>query len=82
MPRIIPTTGLVGAVLLTTSFVASLFGAREQVSNPAMLMALPIAAWEFTIGVWMIVKGFPTTSPDLGETAVPAPAPTLGGIAV
>ncbi|MGZ4691126.1 MAG: DUF4386 family protein [Acidimicrobiia bacterium] len=82
MPRIIPTIGLVGAVLLTTSFVASLFGAREQVSNPAMLMALPIAAWEFTIGVWMIVKGFRTTSPDLDETAVPAPAPTLAGIAV
>jgi hypothetical protein len=58
VPRIIPTIGLVGAPLLLLSFVATLFGAWEQVSVPAMLMTLPIAAWEFSVGVYMAVKGF------------------------
>jgi hypothetical protein len=58
VPRIIPTIGLIGAPLLAMSFVASLFGAWEQVSSTAMLFALPIAVWELTIGVYMIVKGF------------------------
>ena len=58
VPRIIPTMGLVGGPLLAISFVASLFGAWDQTSSTAMLFALPIAAWEFTIGVYMIVKGF------------------------
>jgi hypothetical protein len=58
VPRIIPTIGLVGAPILAASFVAMLFGAYEQVSPVAGLTAFPIAAWELTIGVWMIVKGF------------------------
>jgi hypothetical protein len=58
VPRIIPTVGLIGAPLLFVSFLATLFGAYEQVSSPAMLMALPIAAWEFSLGVWMAFKGF------------------------
>jgi NADH:ubiquinone oxidoreductase subunit K len=65
VPRIIPTIGLVGAPLLTVSFLATLFGAWSQTSSTAMVFALPIAAWEFTIGVSMIVRGF--RSPDLGE---------------
>lgn len=60
VPRAIPAIGFVGAVLLAGSFVAVMFGAYEQVSTPAMFAALPIAAWELTIGVWMIVKGFRT----------------------
>lgn len=73
VPRIIPAIGLVGAVVLATSFVAVLFGAYEQVSTVAMFTALPIAAWEFTIGVWMIVKGFRTDA-AAGAAGVPARA--------
>jgi hypothetical protein len=58
VPRIIPTIGLIGAPLLLASSTATLFGAFEQVSRPAMLGALPIATWEFSVGVYMIVKGF------------------------
>jgi hypothetical protein len=58
VPRIIPTLGLIGAPLLLISSTASLFGAWEQVSANAMLMALPIATWEFSLGVYMTVKGF------------------------
>jgi Domain of unknown function (DUF4386) len=58
VPRIIPTIGLVGAPLLLASFAATLFGAFDQVSGPALLFALPIAIWEFSLGVWLTVKGF------------------------
>ena len=63
VPRIIPMVGLVGAPLLLLSSVVTAFGGWEQTSNTAMLFALPIAAWEFTIGVWMMVKGFSSRTP-------------------
>lgn len=58
VPRIIPATGLIGAPLLLTASIAVLFGHNEQVSTWSALATLPIAAWELSIGVWMIVKGF------------------------
>lgn len=58
VPRIIPLAGLAGAPLLLASSLATLFGVHEQTSGTALLAALPIAAWELAIGVWMIAKGF------------------------
>ncbi len=73
VPRWIPTVGLIGAPLLLASSTASLFGAWEQVSSPALLMALPIATWEFSVGVYMTVKGF-RTPPATGADADVVPA--------
>lgn len=64
IPRWIPTLGLIGAPLLFVSFVATLFGAWDQVSGPALLLALPIAAWELSFGVYMTVKGFRPSADD------------------
>ena len=58
IPRWIPTLGLVGAPLLLASSAATLFGAWEQISTPAALLAMPIAAWELSFGVCMAVSGF------------------------
>jgi hypothetical protein len=58
IPRVIPTVGLIGAPLLLASSTASLFGAWDQVSGTAVVMALPIAAWELSFGIYMTVKGF------------------------
>jgi hypothetical protein len=58
VPRIIPTIGLVGAPLLLTSSMVTMFGGWEQVSSPALAMALPIGLWELAVGVYMTVKGF------------------------
>jgi hypothetical protein len=71
VPRLIPTIGLVGAPILLASDAATLFGAWDQVSGPAMLFALPIAAWEFSLGVWLTVKGF--RRPETSGDATPAP---------
>jgi len=64
VPRIIPTIGLIGAPILFASSMATLFGAYDQVSTSAFFGALPIATWEFSVGVWMAFKGF-RPSPDL-----------------
>jgi len=64
VPRIIPATGLIGAPLLLAAAIAVLFGHNDQVSTWSFVATLPIAAWEFSIGIWMIVKGF---RPDAAE---------------
>jgi hypothetical protein len=76
VPRIIPAIGLVGAPILLASGMATLFGAYDQVSSWALIAALPIATWEFSVGVWMTVKGFRTVS---GPEAVAGHAPSLQG---
>ena len=47
--------------------------AGSRFPPPRLLMALPIAAWEFSVGVYMIVKGFRTPATDRADaTIVPA----------
>jgi hypothetical protein len=58
VPRIIPLLGMIGAPMLAASSIATLFGAFDQVSTAAFFLALPIAVWEFSLGVYMTVKGF------------------------
>lgn len=60
VPRWMPTLGLIGAPLLIVSSTGTLFGGWEQVSGAGLAMALPIAVWEFSVGVYMTVKGFRT----------------------
>lgn len=62
LPRWIPTLGLIGAPLLLVSCTATLFGAWDQISGPATLLALPVAIWEFSFGVYMTFKGFKATA--------------------
>ncbi|WP_309126282.1 DUF4386 domain-containing protein [Kocuria sp.] len=63
VPRILPVLGFIGAPLLIASATATMFGLWEQVSVPAGLAALPIALWEFSLGLWLVLKGF-TPSPS------------------
>ena len=58
VPRILPVVGFIGAVLLVASFIAILFGLWGQMSTQAAVAALPIALWEFSLGIWLVVKGF------------------------
>jgi hypothetical protein len=61
VPRIIPALGLIGAPLLFVASTMTFFGAGEQVTAVAGLAVLPIAAWEFSVGVYMVAKGFRPT---------------------
>lgn len=61
VPRIIPLIGLIGAPLLLASALGTILGLNDQVSLLSGVAALPIACWEFGIGVWLIFKGFAPT---------------------
>ena len=61
--------GLVGAPLLFASVTATIFGVFDQVSPVAAIAALPIALWEFSLGVWLVVKGFRPSPITAGMTA-------------
>jgi uncharacterized protein DUF4386 len=72
VPRILPIIAFVGAPLLLASDIAVFFGAYAQVSPLAALAALPIAAFEFSLGIWLVVKGFkPTPLTSIGAPSAP-----------
>jgi Domain of unknown function (DUF4386) len=69
VPRIIPLVGLIGAPLLLASDTAVMFGLWEQFSLPAGIATLPVALWEFSLGVYLVVKGFKPSPITAGMTA-------------
>lgn len=58
VPRIMPLLGLIGAPLLLASSTATLFGVNEQVSVFSFITTLPIAVWELSLGIYLVVRGF------------------------
>ena len=58
VPRILPIMGLVGVPLLLASDLAVFFGLYDRMAPIAAIAALPIAAWELSLGVYLTVKGF------------------------
>ena len=58
VPRVLPLLGLIGAPLLVAADLAVLFDLIGRTSTPALVTALPIALWEFSLGVWLVVRGF------------------------
>ncbi len=61
VPRILPIIAFIGAPLLLASDIAVFFGAYSQVSPIAVFAALPVAVFELSLGIWLIVKGFKPT---------------------
>ena len=60
VPRGLAVIGMVGAPLLVAGYLAILFGRIDQHGAMAGLSALLVAVFEFSLGVWLIVKGFDT----------------------
>jgi hypothetical protein len=58
VPRVLPLLGFTGATLLVAGDVAVLFGLIGQHAPSTGLLAIPIAVWEFSLGVYLVVKGF------------------------
>jgi hypothetical protein len=50
--------GFIGAPLLVAFDAAVLFGLVDRVSALPAIAAIPIALWEFSLGVYLVVKGF------------------------
>ena len=71
VPRPIAILGLVGGSLIFASGTAALFGAYADVSTLGVAAAMPVLAWELSVALWMIIKGFRTVTPAPLSTPVP-----------
>jgi hypothetical protein len=57
VPRIIPIVGLIGAPILLAITISTVLGLTEQ-GSVVLVAAVPIAAWELSVGTYMAVIGF------------------------
>jgi hypothetical protein len=60
--------GLIGGPLIFASAISVLFGAYEQTSGTHFLFSIPEIAWEASLGIYLIARGF-RPSPILGRSA-------------
>lgn len=58
VPRFIPVLGLVGAPLVFAYNTALLFGLSAYIPAWVAIAVVPIFAWEVTLALWLIIKGF------------------------
>lgn len=68
VPRGLSMIGIIGGPVLLVGYFASLFGVVEQHAPLAGLSAIFVAVFEFSLGVWLIVKGFNPTAIALLES--------------
>jgi hypothetical protein len=64
VPRVLPLVGFIGVPMLIAAQGAVLFSLIERVSLWTAIAALPIALWEFSLGVWLVLKGFDESAAD------------------
>src|SRR5450755_2099839 len=81
VPRVIPLMGLIGGPLLIIAVFATLFGQHSSLTGLATLPVIPVAAWEFSLGVWLAFKGFRPSPITAGIDAASTP-PAERGVAV
>jgi hypothetical protein len=81
VPRVLPVIGLLGAPLHITAVVLTMFGVIDRIGPVAALAALPIAVWEFSLGVYLVVKGFKPSPITAGMVAASTP-PAYRDVAV
>jgi len=68
VPRSLSVIGIAGAFPLVAGYLATVFGVIDRVSPLAGLSAVPVAVFEFSLGVYLIVKGFKPDAPLLTQT--------------
>jgi hypothetical protein len=62
VPRILPVLGFIGAPLLIANTIVTMFGVSGLLYALTGIGVLPIAVWEFSLGVWLTVKGFKSSA--------------------
>ncbi len=58
VPRSLSVIGMVGAPLLLIGYIAVLSGLIGQHAPLTGLFAIPVALFEFSLGIYLVVKGF------------------------
>jgi hypothetical protein len=62
VPRILPMLGFIGAPLLIANTLILMFGISGPALTLTTLGSLPLAIWEFSLGVYLVAKGFKPTA--------------------
>jgi hypothetical protein len=71
VPRRLSVIGIVGGPVLIAGYLAVLFGLIGQHGGLAGLSALPVALFEFSLGVWLVVRGFDEEAMAALEASAP-----------
>jgi hypothetical protein len=61
VPRVLSIVGIVGALPLFAGYLAIMFGITDRISTLAGLSAAMVAVFEFSLGMYLVIKGFKTT---------------------
>jgi hypothetical protein len=75
VPRGLSLIGIVGGPILLAGYLAVMFGLLGLHAPLAGLSAVPVALFEFSLGVYLIVKGFqpsPILSSDMRDASAAA----------
>jgi Domain of unknown function (DUF4386) len=62
VPRRLSIVGIIGAPILVVGYIAVMFDLIGQRSSLAGLSAFPVAMFEFSLGLWLVLKGFNRTA--------------------
>ena len=84
VPRGMAMLGLIGGPLIIISGTAVLFGVFKAGSAPQIIATAPEFAWELSLGIYLMVKGFkpsPILPATIGDAGVGgrSPAPAAAG---
>jgi hypothetical protein len=69
VPRVLPLLGFVGAVVLLASVGARMHDLLGPLPSLWGITVIPIALWEFSLGVYLVAKGFRPSPITAGVSA-------------
>ena len=61
IPRVLSILAIAGSFSLVSADVAVMFGVLEQRAPSTALAAIGVAVFEFSLGIWLVTKGFSNT---------------------
>src|SRR5947209_7133834 len=76
VPRGLSLIGIVGAIPPCARYLCMMFGLIGLHAPLAALSAIPVALFEFSLGVWLVVKGFQPSPITAGMAATSDVTPT------
>jgi Domain of unknown function (DUF4386) len=74
LPRPMVMIGLIGGPLALLAGIGVLFGAWDTTSGLPVALTAPEAIWEFSLSVWLLVRGFRPSPILTGPPVVPGQA--------
>jgi hypothetical protein len=79
--RLVPSTlsliGIAGVIPSVSGYLAIMFGVIDRISPLTGWSALPVAVFEFSLGIYLVVKGYETNSKLFAETESSSPNHTF-----